>query len=200
MRPTCFPGRPHRRPRAGDRIPGHQPLCSRTGWPRRVLRQRAGAAPGRVPTAVLHRPAAQAREVVADAQAHKGLPFADLVRTLVSEPEPAHAPLFQAMFNLVPAPAPAGTGGAAERGGTGGLDMTMRQNSTGTVRFDLSLAVRETDSHLEGYLEYSTDLFARGTAESLVRGYVDLLELIVRRPDADLARPARRSEGTEGAA
>ncbi|MEU6231853.1 amino acid adenylation domain-containing protein [Kitasatospora sp. NPDC047058] len=138
---------------------------------------------------------AQAREVVAEAQAHKDVPFADLVRTLVPEPDPAHSPLFQTMFNLVPAPtpAPAGRDGAPERGGAGGLDVTQLPGGNGTAGFDLSMALRETDAGLEGYLEYSTDLFARGTAEALVREYVDLLELIVRRPDADLARLGRRS-------
>ncbi|MFJ4187802.1 amino acid adenylation domain-containing protein [Kitasatospora sp. NPDC089509] len=156
---------------------------------------------------------AQAREVVAEAQAHKDLPFADLVRTLVPEPEPSHSPLFQAMFNLVPAPAPAPAGtdgpdgpdGAAAPRGAGGLEVAQLPAEAGTARFDLSLAVRETESGLEGYLEYSTDLFARGTAEALVRDYAELLELIVRRPDADLADLAglvrqaagRRLEGSE---
>ncbi|MEU1456313.1 amino acid adenylation domain-containing protein [Streptomyces avermitilis] len=126
----------------------------------------------------------QAREVVAQAQAHKDLPFADLVRTLVPEPDPAHSPLFQAMFNLVPAPSRDGT----DPNGVDGLDVEPVVSGAGTAKFDLSLAVRETDSGLDGYLEYSTDLFARGTAERLARGYVRLLERIARHPDADLAR------------
>ncbi|MFJ9818692.1 amino acid adenylation domain-containing protein [Streptomyces sp. NPDC101151] len=135
----------------------------------------------------------QARDVVAEAQAHKDVPFADLVRSLVPEPDPAYSPLFQVMFNLVPAPSPSGT----DTDGTGGLDGEYLPGETGTAKFDLSLALRETDSGLDGHLEYSTDLFARSTAERLARGYVRLLEQIVRHPDADLARlyPAAGDHG-----
>ncbi|MGW2048376.1 amino acid adenylation domain-containing protein [Streptomyces sp. NPDC001858] len=150
-----------------------------------ALVMRLDVAPERAFTELL----AQARDVVAQAQAHKDLPFADLVRTLAPEPDPAHSPLFQAMFNLVPAPAADGTdpdGTAPD--GVDGLDVETVVSGAGTAKFDLSLALRETDSGLDGYLEYSTDLFARGTAERLARGYVRLLERILRSPRADLAR------------
>jgi amino acid adenylation domain-containing protein len=133
----------------------------------------------------------QAREVVAEAQARKDLPFADLVRTLVPEAEPAHSPLFQAMFNLVPAPVRAEAPDAADAGAVEErLDVRPVPGDAGTARFDLSLALRETDSGLEGYLEYSTDLFAGPTARELSSDYVRLLERIVQHPDADLARLA----------
>jgi non-ribosomal peptide synthetase component F len=97
--------------------------------------------------------------------------------------------VFQVMFNLVPAPSSAGTRGV-ETADTDhrGLDVEPVPTGAGTAQFDLSLAVRETDSELDGHLEYSTDLFARGTAEALARSYVRLLERIVRHPDSDLAR------------
>ncbi|MFE5581701.1 amino acid adenylation domain-containing protein [Kitasatospora sp. NPDC056531] len=129
---------------------------------------------------------AQAREVVAEAQAHRDLPFADLVRTLVPRPDPAHSPLFQVMFNLAPAPA---TGGAAQRDTDriDGLTGETLSTAPGTATFDLNLSLRETDKGLEGYLEYSTDLFARASAERLSGDYLRLLERIVRRPETDLA-------------
>ncbi|MFJ9845111.1 amino acid adenylation domain-containing protein [Kitasatospora sp. NPDC101155] len=146
-----------------------------------ALVMRLDVAPRQAFTALL----AQAREVVAEAQAHRDLPFADLVRTLVPRPDPAHSPLFQVMFNLAPALA---TGGAAQdTDHVDGLTGETLSTAPGTATFDLNLSLRETDKGLEGYLEYSTDLFARGTAERLSGDYLRLLERIVRRPEADLA-------------
>jgi hypothetical protein len=99
--------------------------------------------------------------------------------------------LFQAMFNLVPAPVRAEAPDAADAGAVEErLDVRPVPGDAGTARFDLSLALRETDSGLEGYLEYSTDLFAGPTARELSSDYVRLLERIVQHPDADLARLA----------
>jgi hypothetical protein len=146
-----------------------------------ALVMRLDVTPGRAFTELLQ----QAREVVAEAQAHKDLPFADLVATLVPEAEPAHSPLFQAMFNLVPAAEPAG---APDTGDADGLDVRPVPGGSGTARFDLSLALRETGPGLEGYLEYSTDLFSGDTARELANGYVRLLERVAEHPEADLDR------------
>jgi amino acid adenylation domain-containing protein len=146
-----------------------------------ALVMRLDVTPGRAFTDLLQ----QAREVVAEAQAHKDLPFADLVATLVPEAEPAHSPLFQAMFNLVPAAEPAG---APDTGDADGLDVRPIPGGSGTARFDLSLALRETGPGLEGYLEYSTDLFSGDTARELANGYVRLLERVAEHPEADLDR------------
>ncbi|WP_432108394.1 amino acid adenylation domain-containing protein [Streptomyces sp. AA1529] len=149
---------------------------------------------------------AHTREVVAAAQDHKDLPFADLVRTLVPRPDPSCSPLFQVMFNLVPALAPAGAEGAAgaesagEEDGVPGLGAELVAVGAGTARFDLSLSLRETESGLEGHLEYSTDLFAGGTAERLAADYAGLLERIVRSPEADLAGLAPAAGAGDGEA
>lgn len=55
------------------------------------------------------------------------------------------------------------------------------------AKFDLNLVVRETPAGLNGYLEYSTDLFARRTAERMAGLYERLLLKIVANPGADLA-------------
>ncbi|MDX3229223.1 non-ribosomal peptide synthetase [Streptomyces sp. ME19-01-6] len=126
---------------------------------------------------------AQARHVTAEAHEHKDLPFTELVRELVPEPDPAHSPLFQAMVNLVPNPAPAAGGDDAD-------DLRISPVDTGsrTAKYDLNLTAVETASGLSGYLEYSTDLFAGETAADMARSYERLLREIARDPDANPAR------------
>ena len=64
-----------------------------------------------------------------------------LAHALVPEPDPAHSPVFQLMFNLVPAP----TRSEAEEA-DGELDVRQLSVETGTAKFDLSLALRELAS------------------------------------------------------
>ncbi|MFC0039500.1 non-ribosomal peptide synthetase [Actinomadura rayongensis] len=140
---------------------------------------RIGVAPGTSFADVL----AATATTVAEAQAHRDLPFEDLARDLVPDPDPSRPPLFPAMFNLAATP-----GDGAQQPDTGGLDVELLPGGSGTARFDLSLSLRETGAGLLGHLEYSTDLFARATAERLARDYTLLLDRAVRHPDRDLDR------------
>jgi SAM-dependent methyltransferase/acyl carrier protein len=129
----------------------------------------------------------QAKRVTAAAHEHKDVPFADVVAALVPKPDPAHSPLFQVMFNLVPAAGP-----ASPDGGAGGDPVSVPLPiDTEVAKFDLHLVVRETPTGLEGRLEYSTDLFARATAEAMAAAYERLLLKIVTRPGASLAQLRR---------
>jgi amino acid adenylation domain-containing protein len=138
---------------------------------------------------------AQAARVTAAAHEHKDVPFADIVAELVPKPDPAHSPLFQVMFNLVPAAGP-----AAPDGGLGdGLASVPVPVDTEVAKFDLQLALRETPAGLEGRLEYSTDLFARTTAEAMAAAYERLLLKIVSHPGATLAQLRRAAvDGAPG--
>ncbi|MGW3453151.1 amino acid adenylation domain-containing protein [Streptomyces albidoflavus] len=127
---------------------------------------------------------AQAQRVTAAAHEHKDVPFADLVKDLVPEPDPAYSPLFQVMFNLVPA-VEAVPPGAAEPGALGFVPLPT---DSGTAKFDLNLVVRETPDGLRGYLEYSTDLYARSTVRAMAATYERLLLKIVTQPGASIAR------------
>ncbi|MCX4750084.1 amino acid adenylation domain-containing protein [Kitasatospora sp. NBC_01287] len=129
-------------------------------------------------TAVL----AQAKQVMIEGQQHKDLPRADLVRALVPEPDPACPPLSQVMFNLLPRPAsaPGGADGPAE------LQVTQLRSDPGPAMFDLTLTATETESGVRCSLAYSTDLFARGTAERMALYYERLLREIAAAPEADL--------------
>ncbi|WP_244967360.1 non-ribosomal peptide synthetase [Streptomyces cacaoi] len=140
---------------------------------------------------------AQAREVVSQAHEHKDVTLTDLVEALAPEPDPAHSPLFQVMFNLIPSPDPE----VEADGGTGDLSIVPLPAHPGTTRYDLSLTVQETASGLHGSLEYSTDLFTSRTAEDMARTYERLLQEIARHPGSDLARlraEANTSHTSEG--
>nr|WP_306432917.1 non-ribosomal peptide synthetase [Streptomyces harenosi] len=140
---------------------------------------------------------AQAARITAAAHEHKDVPFADLVAELVPKPDPAHSPLFQIMFNLVPAAGPA----APDGGLGGGLASVPVPIDTEVAKFDLHLALRETPTGLEGRLEYSTDLFARPTAQAMAAAYERLLLKIVTRPGATLAQLRRAAvDGATGPA
>ncbi|MGW3569212.1 amino acid adenylation domain-containing protein [Streptomyces sp. NPDC000941] len=125
----------------------------------------------------------QAKRVTAAAQEHKDVPFADVVAALAPKPDPAHSPLFQVMFNLVPATGPMPDGGNA-----GHLAILPLRIDNQVAKFDLNLVVRETPAGLRGYLEYSTDLFARKTVEEMAAAYARLLLKILTRPGANLAQ------------
>ncbi|QLJ03666.1 amino acid adenylation domain-containing protein [Streptomyces sp. NEAU-sy36] len=129
-------------------------------------------------TAVL----AQAKQAMVEGQQHKDLPRADLVRALVPEPDPARPPLAQVMFNLLPRAASAKDGAV----GAADLQVTQLRTDPGPAMFDLALTAVETDSGLHCSLAYSTDLFARDTAERMALCYERLLGEIAAAPGAAL--------------
>ncbi|MFJ9773642.1 amino acid adenylation domain-containing protein [Kitasatospora sp. NPDC101157] len=159
------------------------------GYFTNTLVLRLDVAPERAFTEVL----TLARTVTAEAHEHKDLPFQDLVRTLVPEPDPAWSPLFQVMFNLLPAPQDA-AGGARE---PGDLAVVPLPSDPGTAHFDLNLVVREEPDGLRGYLEYSTDLFGRPTAERMARAYERLLGALAADPEADVLTLRSAAETSE---
>ncbi|MGW7047349.1 amino acid adenylation domain-containing protein [Streptomyces avermitilis] len=125
---------------------------------------------------------AQTRRVTTEAHEHKDLPFPDLVRALVPTPEPGCSPLFQVMFNLLPAAVPTGAG-------DDGTDLQVLpvRPATTTTKYDLNLVAEETASGLRGYLEFSADLFSPRTVERMARTYERLLAEIVASPHSDVA-------------
>ncbi|MBQ1098888.1 amino acid adenylation domain-containing protein [Streptomyces sp. b94] len=122
----------------------------------------------------------QARRVSTEAHEHKDLPFPDLVRALAPTPEPSCSPLFQVMFNLLPAADPGAAGDGTD------LEVLPIRPVTTTTKYDLNLVAEETASGLRGYLEFSTDLFSPRTVEGMARTYERLLAEIVASPESDV--------------
>ncbi|WP_406725048.1 amino acid adenylation domain-containing protein [Streptomyces sp. GD-15H] len=153
-----------------------------------MLPMRLDADPQRAFTDLL----SQARDITSEAHAHKDVPCADLVRSLVPRRDPAHSPLFQVTFNLLP------TWDTAPGEEPDAPAVTQVPVDAGTSRYDLSLVVQETGEGLAGYLEYSTDLFSPATARDLARAYEHLLARIADRPDDSLAALRAPAEGPDG--
>ncbi|ARQ71904.1 non-ribosomal peptide synthetase [Streptomyces marincola] len=122
---------------------------------------------------------ARTKAAVWDAVRHRDVAFSDLVRDLRVERSTGRFPLFQVVFGLDDAPAPALDlpGVTAERLYVHG----------GTAKYDVFLHMIPEAGGLRGYWEFSTDLFDRVTAERLTGRLTALLASAVADPDRPLA-------------
>jgi amino acid adenylation domain-containing protein len=119
------------------------------------------------------------------AYAHQELPFEKLVAELQPERSLSHSPLFQVMFELQNA------GGGGGRGGGGalpGLSVRPAGAELASAQFDLGLELAASPQGLRGGLNYSTDLFERGTAERMVGHLARVLEQVADDADVRLSR------------
>jgi amino acid adenylation domain-containing protein len=119
------------------------------------------------------------REATLGAYEHQEVPFEKLVAELQPERSLSHAPLFQVMFTLQEP----GDGGSALAGlKSGGVGAAME-----IAKFDLSLTLAATPQGLRGGLNYSTDLFERGTIERMLGHLERVLEQVADDADARLS-------------
>jgi non-ribosomal peptide synthetase component F len=119
------------------------------------------------------------REVALEAYSHQDLPFEMLVEALQPERDISYTPLFQVMFVLQNTPL-----STVE---LTGLSISSVQVETNTAKFDLSLAMENTDAGLVGVWEYNTDLFSPDTIERMTGHFLTLLEGIVTNQKETLA-------------
>ncbi|QKW05282.1 amino acid adenylation domain-containing protein [Streptomyces sp. NA04227] len=119
------------------------------------------------------------RQVCLDGFAHQELPFDRLVAELHPERDLSRTPVFQVsfMFQNIPLPEFDGIG----------LRLEPLTVESGTARFDLELQVFDRPEGLDGWFEYNTDLFDRGTVERMARHLGLLVEAILADPDRPLA-------------
>ncbi|UXE58892.1 MAG: non-ribosomal peptide synthase/polyketide synthase [Woronichinia naegeliana WA131] len=129
------------------------------------------------------------REVAMDAYAHQDLPFEMLVEALQPERDLSHSPLFQVAFVLQNTP-------KSEIGMTG-LTVTDLPLENTTAKFDLTLAMVNTDDGLKGVWEYNTDLFESVTIERLSEHFLNLLGGIVANPQAQISQLPLLTEGEQ---
>ncbi|MCY7857777.1 amino acid adenylation domain-containing protein [Bacillus sonorensis] len=126
------------------------------------------------------------RNVNLNAYEHQDLPFERLVEVLNPARSRARHPLFQIMLAFQNTPEP-----ALE---LPGLESNLEIRNVGAAKFDLTIELREqrnpdgTPAGIAGFLEYSTDLFKRDTAEALAARLLKLLESAAADPDQPIGR------------
>ncbi len=103
---------------------------------------------------------ARTRETVLGAFAHQDVPFEKLVAELEPRRDLSRQPLFQVMFAFQNVPRV-----SAE---FAGLRVSRLQNEVRSSRFDLTLALTETEDGYLATLDYDTDLFDDTSAQRLL--------------------------------
>jgi len=118
-------------------------------------------------------------ERVLEAQAHREVPFAQLVKALAIERNPDSSPLFQVMFDLAVDAANAPMDQA-----THGLSAEAIVDVATTARFDLALNARDRgpDGSIDCALTYACDRFVESTTQRMLDDYAALLEQISADP------------------
>ena len=119
------------------------------------------------------------RKTCLEAYSHQDLPFEKLVEELQPERSLSHGPLFQVMFVLQNSP------GMMKK--LGELQINRLDLRTGSAKFDLTLNLKEGAEGVNGWFEYSTDLFDAATIERMAGQFRTLLEGIVAEPDVHLS-------------
>ncbi|WP_420127101.1 non-ribosomal peptide synthase/polyketide synthase [Longimicrobium sp.] len=122
----------------------------------------------------------RAREATLGAYEHQEVPFEKLVAELEPERSLSHTPLFQVTFAQQ---------NAVERGvALPGVEVSEAGGELASAKFDLSLMVKATDQGLRVGLNYSTDLFERGTVERMLGHLARVLEQAAADADVRLSQ------------
>ena len=115
------------------------------------------------------------KEVTLSAYEHQDLPFEKVVEALQPERDLSRQPLFQVAFTLQNSP--------QEALEIPGLQVSPANVSSVSAKFDLLISLEPGEGGLRGSIEYSTDVFERGTIERVGERLLLLLEGAVREPE-----------------
>ncbi len=116
-----------------------------------------------------------------DAYANQDVPFDKVVKMLQPERTKNSAPLFQIMFVFQST--------LVKELELPGLRISqLNERRVGMAKFDLNLSIKETSRGLEGFLEYSTELFKKLFIQNMLMHYKNILEAVVDNPKLTLAR------------
>jgi non-ribosomal peptide synthetase component F len=117
---------------------------------------------------------ARVREVALGAYKNQDIPFEYLVEDLRPSRSMSYSPLFQVMFALQNLP--------NEQVEAEGLKFSMVQFDYNVAKFDLTLSMYETESGLQGNVEYNADLFDAQTIKRLIEHYRMLIDGVIEDP------------------
>jgi hypothetical protein len=118
------------------------------------------------------------RAVVLGADAHQDLPFDQVVQAVRPPRDPSRNPLFQVNFRLVTSSLPPLS--------LPGVVATPLASEYGNSKFDAALELCVTAEKIQGYLEYSTDLFLEESAARMSRAFGRILQEVLDHPDVSL--------------
>src|SRR5712691_6415080 len=118
-------------------------------------------------------------KITLGAQAHQALPFEILVKEIAPRRDLSRNPLFQVLFALQNTPMPTIA--------LSGISLSPVDFSPGTVVFDLTLSMEDTEQGLVGTFEYATDLFDADTIVRMAEHFKTMLEGIVSNPEQHIS-------------
>jgi amino acid adenylation domain-containing protein len=121
---------------------------------------------------------ARVRQAAIGAYAHQDMPFDRLVSALNPDRNASYAPVVQVLFGLMPKD--------LRRVELDDLTFERMNIDLGTARFDLSVMIGEDHGALEGFFEYSDDLFDRATIERMIGHFEILLGRMIRDSETSL--------------
>jgi amino acid adenylation domain-containing protein/non-ribosomal peptide synthase protein (TIGR01720 family) len=127
---------------------------------------------------------AQVKRTTLEAFDHPLYPYERLVQELQVRREPGRQPLFDVLVNMMDAEL---TGADLNGCVWEGLAVRELKEEGREAKFDLTWYLFDRGEHVEGTLEYSTDLFEPPTMERMVERFQELLRWLVERPHAPLA-------------
>lgn len=122
---------------------------------------------------------ARVRDTAIEAFIHQDLPFEKLVDELRPARDMSRHPLFQVLFAL--------QSEWGNRPEFPGLTVEPLTVETGTAKFDLMLVMSDSPDRMEGWFEYSTDLFAAETIAGMAEHFVRILAGITADPECGIA-------------
>jgi amino acid adenylation domain-containing protein len=120
------------------------------------------------------------RHVTLGAYRNQDLPFDEILQTLRASRSMDRNTLFRVMF-ILQNPPPRGPA-------LSGLSAHFVEVDPGIARVDLMLELADADEHLDGWFEYSTDLFEAATIVRMRAHLQTLLEAIVANPEERISR------------
>jgi len=116
------------------------------------------------------------RETCIEAFGRQDVPFEKLVEELQPDRDLSHTPIFQVMLILH-------VQDTRKVSKLGDIDLSAVEYHASSAKFDLTLELKETGSGLEGWFEYSTDLFEESTIGRMASQLETLLWSIVEEPE-----------------
>jgi surfactin family lipopeptide synthetase A len=122
------------------------------------------------------------RETSLGAYAHQDIPFEKVVEELQPERDVSRSPLFQVMFALQNL--------SAADMKLKDLTLIRLEPESDTTKFDLTLAMEETEEGFAGSFEFNRDLFDATTIERMIGHFKTLIEAILSDPDEKISRLA----------